>query len=136
MGKVYESDIDPDEFIRSFREEPSGVSSLKKKPINTSPEPPAANKTATDAATTPVSRSRAGIRKDDEDNFTRRFVSNMEHMRPREKYTMVEIAPEFIRKIKRILSYDAGPACSLKAYVNNVLAEHFKEFEEIIKKRL
>ena len=32
MAKVYESDIDPDEFIRSFREESSNLSSLKKKP--------------------------------------------------------------------------------------------------------
>lgn len=24
MAKVYESDIDPDEFIRSFRDDPSG----------------------------------------------------------------------------------------------------------------
>ena len=30
MGKVYESDIDPDEFIRSFREESSSLSTLKK----------------------------------------------------------------------------------------------------------
>ncbi len=34
MAKVYESDVDPDDFIRSFREEPSGVSSLKKKPAD------------------------------------------------------------------------------------------------------
>ena len=31
MAKVYESDIDPDEFIRSFRDDPSGISSMKKK---------------------------------------------------------------------------------------------------------
>ena len=30
MAKKYESEIDPDEFIRSFREEPSGLSSLKR----------------------------------------------------------------------------------------------------------
>lgn len=129
MGKVYESDVDPDEFIRSFREEPSGVSSLKRKQTERQPD--------TGADDTHIApQPKAGIRKDDEESFTRRFVSNMEHMRPREKYTMVEIAPDYIRKIKRILSYDPGPACSLKAYVNNVLAEHFKEFEEIIKKRL
>lgn len=56
-------------------------------------------------------------------------------MRPKNKYLMVEISPEYIKKIKRILSYEDG-GCSVKAYVNNVLAEHFKEFDEIIKKRL
>ncbi len=60
----------------------------------------------------------------------------MSHMRPQMKYLMVEVSPEFVRKIRRILSYENGPSCSVKAYVNNVLAEHFKEFEDIIKKRL
>lgn len=32
MAKKYESEIDPDEFIRSFREESSSLSTLKKKP--------------------------------------------------------------------------------------------------------
>ena len=34
MGKVYESKVDPDEFIRSFREEPSSLSALKRKEGN------------------------------------------------------------------------------------------------------
>ena len=32
MAKKYESEIDPDEFIRSFREESSSLSTLKRKP--------------------------------------------------------------------------------------------------------
>lgn len=35
MAKKYESDIDPDEFIRSFREESSGLSSLKRSTAET-----------------------------------------------------------------------------------------------------
>lgn len=31
MSKVYEPQIDPEEFIRTFRDEPSGLSSLKRK---------------------------------------------------------------------------------------------------------
>ena len=30
MAKVYDSDVDPDEFIRDFRQEPSGIGGLKK----------------------------------------------------------------------------------------------------------
>lgn len=30
MAKKYESEIDPDEFIRSFREEPSALSTFKR----------------------------------------------------------------------------------------------------------
>lgn len=43
MAKKYESDIDPDEFIRSFREEPSGLSRLSVAPLNLKaaiPNPP------------------------------------------------------------------------------------------------
>lgn len=32
MAKVYDSDVDPDEFIRDFRQEPSGIGGLKKAP--------------------------------------------------------------------------------------------------------
>ena len=49
---------------------------------------------------------------------------------------MVEINPDFIQKIKRIISYENGSPCSIKSFVNNVLAEHFERYEAIIKKRL
>lgn len=124
MAKVYESDVDPDEFIRSFREEPSGVSSLKKR------------KSSTADAVPEQQSSLSQITVGSEEDFSNRFVRNMAHMRPQQKYLMVEISPEFIRTIKRILSYEEGPACSVKAYVNNVLAEHFTDYAEIIKKRL
>lgn len=124
MAKVYESDVDPDEFIRSFREEPSGVSSLKRR------------KSSTAEVVPEQQSSLSPITVGSEEDFSNRFVRNMAHMRPQQKYLMVEISPEFIRTIKRILSYEEGPACSVKAYVNNVLAEHFTDYAEIIKKRL
>lgn len=125
MSKVYDSDIDPDEFIRSFREEPSGVPAPKKKKER-APEKEA-EETPNGTATTKT---------DVDEYYLNRFVRNMEHMRPVDKYLMVEIHPRFIRQIKRILSYEAGQVCSLKAYINNVLEEHFREYEQTIKKRL
>ena len=49
---------------------------------------------------------------------------------------MVEIDPDFIRKIKRIISYECDSSCSIKSYVNNVLADHFERYKAIIEKRL
>ena len=49
---------------------------------------------------------------------------------------MVEIDPDFIQKIKRIISYENNSPCSIKSYINNVLTEHFERYEAIIKKRL
>lgn len=136
MAKKYESDIDPDEFIRSFREEPSLGSAIKK----SEPEPEAEEPVKAVASAEekpPRQRVRNNtVSKDDEEEFSERFIRDMTHMRPKNKYLMVEISPEFIRKIKRIISFEEGSTCSVKAYVNNVLADHFREYCEIIKKRL
>lgn len=127
MAKVYESDIDPDEFIRSFREESSSLSSLKKKPADGNAATPSENDT-------PTSEADRYVITDEE--YLEKFVFNMAYMRPRSRFLMVEVDPDFIRKIKRIISYETGPVCSVKGYVNNVLAEHFSTYANIIKKRL
>lgn len=127
MAKVYESDIDPDEFIRSFREESSSLSSLKKKPADGN----VATQSENDA---PAPEADRCVITDEE--YLEKFVFNMAYMRPRSRFLMVEVDPDFIRKIKRIISYETGPVCSVKGYVNNVLAEHFSTYEKIIKKRL
>ena len=133
MAKKYESDVDADEFIRSFREEPSSTGGLKR--IQVPQGPAAAHSETAQPHNTPRPGRPKVVSKSDEEDFSERFVRNNTHMRPKNKYLMVEISPEYIKKIKRILSYEDG-GCSVKAYVNNVLAEHFKEFDEIIKKRL
>lgn len=127
MAKVYESDIDPDEFIRSFREESSSLSSLKKKPVEGNAATPSENNE-------PATEADRGTITDEE--YLEKFVFNMAYMRPRSRFLMVEVDPDFIRKIKRIISYETGPVCSVKGYVNNVLAEHFSTYEKNIKKRL
>ena len=144
MAKVYESDIDPDEFIRSFRDDPSGISSMKKKsteektsenpqsevkaqPTERKTEPPKptpANKTT---SVTPVNA---------ESEYRQKYIANTAYLRPKLRFLMVEINPDFIQKIKRIISYENDSPCSIKSFVNNVLAEHFERYEAIIKKRL
>lgn len=142
MAKVYESDIDPDEFIRSFRDDPSGISSMKRKstekksedtpsedktqPMVNKAEPP---KIATNKAA-PVAPIDAEI------EYRRKYIASPAYLRPKERFLMVEIHPDHIQIIKRIISYEINSSCSIKSYVNNVLAEHFERYEEIIKKRL
>lgn len=128
MSKVYESDVDPDEFIRSFREEPSQPAAKKEKEKE--------NKIETPVRPSESKRKKAQQQlPPEEDEYLDTFVRNMEHMRPLCKYLMVDIHPDFIRKIKRVLSYETGPVCSTKAYINNVLAEHFRQYENFINKR-
>lgn len=133
MAKKYESEIDPDEFIRSFREESSSLSTLKKpkenvdmKPVAKSNDNSAASVTATN---TPVSVT------DREEMFRERFITKTTYLRPQVKFLMVEIDPVIIGKIKRLIAYENG-SCSLKSYINNVLAAHFEEYADIINPQL
>lgn len=127
MPKVYESDIDPDEFIRSFREEPSRLPTPRQKIEKRQDAPAKPIENAVRPNPDPMSQ--------EEKEYLDTFVRKMEHMRPLSKYLMVDIHPDFVRKIKRILSYETGQVCSTKAYINNVLADHFRQYEKFINKR-
>ena len=137
MGKVYESDIDPDEFIRSFREEPSGLSSLKKKPANDNAVAP----TAANAATTetPVNAAVPQAKSGNTDldtEFLEKFVSDKSYMRVPSPYRslMVDIDREHVQKIRSIFFNGKCSMGTVKGYVSLVLEEHFKKYQEIIKK--
>ena len=132
MAKVYESDIDPDEFIRSFREEPSSTGGLKRVQINEE-----SSAAPVEEPPTPISKpARTKGKSMDEGTFVNTFIRDTSNLHPRIKYCMVDIYPEFVKKIRRIISHEDDRAYSVKAYINNVLAQHFKEYEEIINKRL
>lgn len=126
MAKVYESEIDPDEFIRSFREESSSLSTLKKKPKAEGQTQESEPKPAKDKAKGDTSADR-------EREYLERFVWNMTYMSPQDKYVTTEIDPEIEWKIRRILfCRKKGRVCSLKAFINNVLAAHLEEYADVI----
>ena len=144
MAKVYESDIDPDEFIRSFRDDPSGISSMKKKStyekksenaISEDKTQPTENK-ANPPNPTPTNKTAPVAPADAESEYRQKYIANLAYLHPKLRFLMVEINPDFIQIIKRIISYEINSPCSIKSYINNVLAEHFERYEEIIKKRL
>lgn len=129
MGKVYESDIDPDEFIRSFREESSSLSSLKK-PVEQAQENIQPVQPQPTEKESPQDSDR-------EHDYMEKFVRNMRYMAPEDKFTTTEIDPDFIWKIRKILfCRKKGRVCSVKAYINNVLAAHFDEYADIINPKL
>lgn len=126
MAKVYESEIDPDEFIRSFREESSSLSTLKTKPKAEAQTQESEPKPAKDKAKGDTSADR-------EREYLERFVWNMTYMSPQDKYVTTEIDPEIEWKIRRILfCRKKGRVCSLKAFINNVLAAHLEEYADVI----
>lgn len=137
MAKKYESEIDPDEFIRSFREEPSSLSSLNRKPKE-SPLSDATGSTEQKAETALSVKSGSEQSSSDEERerlFRERFITRTTYLRPQVKFLMVEIDPVIIGKIKRLIAFENG-SCSLKSYINNVLAAHFEEYADVINPKL
>lgn len=125
MAKKYESEIDPDEFIRSFREDTSSLSALKKKPV----EPVAEQQPRQDVKKDTSER----VNSDREREYMERFVWNLTYMSPQDKYITTEIDPEIEWKIRQILfCRKKGRVCSLKAFINNVLAAHLEEYADVI----
>ncbi len=137
MAKKYESEIDPDEFIRSFREEPSSLSSLNRKPKE-SPLSDTAGSTGQKAESALSVKSSSEQSSSDEERerlFRERFITRTTYLRPQVKFLMVEIDPVIIGKIKRLIAFENG-SCSLKSYINNVLAAHFEEYADVINPKL
>ncbi len=137
MAKKYESEIDPDEFIRSFREEPSSLSTLKRKPKESpTPDMPDSREDraeSTKSSIAPPEQSSADAKR--ETMFRERFITRTTYLRPQVKFLMVEIDPVLIGKIKRLIAFENG-SCSLKSYINNVLAAHFEEYADVINPKL
>ena len=113
MAKVYESDIDPEEFIRSFRDDPSGISSMKKKSTEekTSENPqsevkaqPTESKTEPPKPDPVVNKTTSITSVNAESEYRQKYIANTAYLRPKLRFLMVEINPDFIQKIKRIIS--------------------------------
>ncbi len=139
MAKVYEPQIDPEEFIRSFRDDPSGISSMKKKSTEETPSEDKAQPTECKSEPpkpTPATKTFPPATTNVESEYRQKYIANTAYLRPKERFLMVEIHPDHIQIIKRIISYERNSPCSIKSYINNVLTEHFERYAAIIKKRL
>ena len=65
--------------------------------------------------------------------YMERFVYNNTYAAPQVKYVTTEIDPEIVWKIRSILfGLKKGRVCSLKAFINNVLAAHLEEYADVI----
>ncbi len=122
MTKVYEPAIDPDEFIRTFRDEPSALSTLK----NRHSDENTGSKSQTDNLNVKADQTNVApiVSENAIEDYRKRFLLDKTYLRPRLRFLMVEINPDFIQKIKRIISYESDSPCSIKSFVNNVLADH------------
>jgi len=105
MTKVYEPDIDPDEFISTFRDEPSALSTLK----NRHSDENTASKSQTYNLNVKADQTNVApvVSENDIEDYRKKFLLDKTYLRPRLRFLMVEINPDFIQKIKRIISYES-----------------------------
>ena len=104
----------------------------KEKPVQEAPEAKAEVIMPLSGTSASCDREAAQSR---EDKFKELFMMKTTYLRPQVKFLMVEIDPVFIGKIKRLIAFECGN-CSLKSYINNVLAAHFDEYADVINPKL
>ncbi len=127
MARKREQGFDADKFLERYEENASHTTSAPKTPVPPetpiSPERTVPDKTV--AANTPLSNR--------ELEYMESFILKNKYRRISRKGKQVYISEEFKLKMQKMMLFfsDGG---SITEYVNNVLEQHFKEYDDIIKR--
>ena len=121
MARKREQGFDPDKFLERYEENASHTTAAPETPI--SPEKATPDKTVGDS--TPLSNR--------ELEYMESFILKNKYRRISRKGKQVYISEEFKLKMQKMMLFfsDGG---SITEYVNNVLEQHFKEYDDIIKR--
>jgi len=127
MARKREQGFDADKFLERYEENASHTTAAPETPAPSetpiSPERAASDKTVT--ASTPLSNR--------ELEYMESFILKNKYRRISRKGKQVYISEEFKLKMQKMMLFfsDGG---SITEYVNNVLEQHFKEYDDIIKR--
>lgn len=127
MARKREPGFDADKFLERYEENASHTTAPSETPASfetpISPEKATPDKTV--AANTPLSNR--------ELEYMENFILKNKYRRISRKGKQVYISEEFKLKMQKMMLFfsDGG---SITEYVNNVLEQHFKEYDDIIKR--
>ncbi len=127
MARKREQGFDADKFLERYEENASHTTAAPETPVPPetpiSPERTVPDKTV--AANTPLSNR--------ELEYMESFILKNKYRRISRKGKQVYISEEFKLKMQKMMLFfsDGG---SITEYVNNVLEQHFKEYDDIIKR--
>lgn len=127
MARKREQGFDADKFLERYEENASHTTATPETPA--SPETPiSSERTVPDktvVANTPLSNR--------ELEYMENFILKNKYRRISRKGKQVYISEEFKLKMQKMMLFfsDGG---SITEYVNNVLEQHFKEYDDIIKR--
>lgn len=121
MAKKRESGFDADRFLDAYEETPRDPSP----PEVTIPPPERSGSTRGEDTTATMS--------DRELDYMEKFILRRRYSRISRKGKQVSVSEDFKIKIQKLMLFfsDGG---SITEYVNNVLEQHFEEYDDIIKR--
>lgn len=121
MARKREQGFDPDKFLERYEENASHTAA----PSESTAQPERSIPDKTIADSTPLSNR--------ELEYMESFILKNKYRRISRKGRQVYISEEFKLKMQKMMLFfsDGG---SITEYVNNVLEQHFKEYDDIIKR--
>lgn len=125
MAKKQESTFDPDKFLDCYDERtPSANTDAPAKP---KPQPPAE----------PLSKPPApsSVKNTDRElDYLEKFIQQKEYSQVMRKGKQVAVCEDFKLKIQKLLLFFSDGGGTITGYVNNVLEQHFREYDYVIQK--
>lgn len=127
MARKREPGFDADKFLERYEENASHTTAPPGTPTS-SDTPAAPERTVPDktvAASTPLSNR--------ELEYMENFILRNKYRRISRKGKQVSVSEEFKLKMQKLMLFFSEGG-SITEYVNNVLEQHFKEYDDIIKR--
>lgn len=117
MAKKKESTFDPDKFLDTYEE---GV-------------PCATTGTSPESVSKPQEQRQSASSTDRELDYLQKYVHQKKYISVIRKGKQVAVCDEFKVKIQKLLLFfsDGG---TITSYVNNVLEQHFREYDDVIQR--
>ena len=111
MARKREQGFDPDKFLERYEENASHTTSASETPVP----------------------SEASVSSNRELEYMESFILKNKYRRISRKGRQVYISEEFKLKMQKMMLFFSEGG-SITEYVNNVLEQHFKEYDDIIKR--
>ncbi len=115
MAKRFDNDFDAEGFVENFRAKDDA-------PAPRTPAPPRQVKT--------VIKKNAP---DEAPDYRSQFIDDLKYRFPPAGWPQVKIDPRFKARIVNLENLCGNPRANLSTFINNVLEQHFRDYEQQIK---
>lgn len=132
MAKRYDNDFDAEGFVENFRAKEYPAAPQEENMLqdsDTAQAPAVADEKKIRNKKSVGSKDRPA---ESVIGFKEKYLDSLKYKSPNRRYPQVGVHPDFVKIIKRLEDANGTWGCSVSTYINNVLAAHFKDNEDII----